>query len=426
MDEHEVELEQLSQSRYRLRYPLEGVVVVADRVRDVGDGIKAELAIYDLTGRRLYFSAVNLLSSTWRKSVAAACAERLPASWTEIVDDVCTRVVRAYRTPRAPQRLSEVRQQADQYLLWPLLLQDAPVVLYADGGTGKSLLALALAIQVATGRTVVPGTRLEVAPTGVLYLDWEDTEATHAARLARLCNGLGIPMPENLWHLRMHAPLRDCVDEVEAFVREHQVGLVDVDSLALAAGADPWAAEPILEVYRSLRQLGCASLVVAHISKSDLAGRDRRPYGSVFARNAARSAWELQQVATSDGQIGLILRHAKSNWGPRHRPLAVRVLFDDDGGAIRIAQATVSELAQEGEADQLDRREVVLDFVRSRGCVTVKDVAGLLGCSDSAAKNLLHRMRQQGVLFSVMEDGATRWMLAARRRHREEADPDWL
>ncbi|MDR7400048.1 MAG: crosslink repair DNA glycosylase YcaQ family protein [Armatimonadota bacterium] len=426
MEDHEVELQELSHSRYRICYPAEGVVVVADRVRDIHDGIKAELTVYDLTGRQLYFASVNLLSSSWRKSVAAACAERLPASWTDIVDDVCTRVVRAYRTPRAPQRLSEVRQQADQYLLWPLLLRDAPVILYADGGAGKSLLALALAIQVATGRTVVPGTRLEVAPTGVLYLDWEDTETIHAARMAKLCNGLGIPMPENLWHLRMHAPLRDCVDEVEAFIREHQVGLVDVDSLALAAGADPWAAEPILEVYRALRQLGCASLVVAHISKSDLAGRDRRPYGSVFARNAARSAWELQQVATSDGQMGLILRHTKSNWGPRHRPLAMRVIFDDPGNTIRVKQATVSELAQEGEADQLDRREVIIDFIRSRGQVTVKDVAALIGCSESAAKNLLHRMRQQGVLFSVLEDGTTRWMLAARRRHIEEAAPDWL
>lgn len=423
MQDHEVHLEQLSSSRYRLRYPLEGVVVVADRVRDSGDGIRAELTVLDLTGRRLHFAAVNLLSSQWRRSTASACAERLQASWTEILEDVCTRVVQAYRTPRKPQRLAEATYQADRYLLWPLLLQDAPVLMYADGGAGKSLCALALGLQVATGRPVVPGTRLETDPAGVLYLDWEDTEATHAARLRRLCNGLDLPVPQNAWHLPMHAPLADCAEDVEAFVREHNVGLVIVDSLALAAGADPWAAEPILGVYRALRQIGCASLVVAHVSKADLAQKDRRPYGSVFARNAARAAWELQQVATASGEIGLVLRHAKSNWGPKHRPLAVRVVFDEDGAAIRLERATVSDLAREGEADQLDRREVILDLIRARGKVSARDVSETLGCSDSAARSALNRLRQQGLVLSL-DEGQTRWwVLAARRRYRQDTQP---
>lgn len=434
MEDHEVEFQTLSHSRYRLCYPAEGVVVVADRVRDVHDGIKAELSIYDLTGRRLHFAAVNLLSGVWRKNMAAACADQLRASWTEIIDDTCARVVRAHRAPKAPVRLSEVDPAAERYLLWPLLLQGAPVVLYADGGTGKSLLSLAIALEVATGRAVVPGTRTDGMPRGVLYLDWEDTEGTHAVRLQKLCKALDVPVPEHVWHLSVHVPLHDCEEEVEAFVREHDVALVVVDSLALAAGADPWAAEPILDVYRALRQIGVTSLVVAHISKADLAGRDRRPYGSVFARNAARAAWELQQVATDSGEMGLVLRQTKANWGARHRPLAMKIVFDDSSGAIRLIRAGMSELAQEGDASQLDRHEVVLDFVRSRGFVTVSDVSELLGCSEAAARALLHRLRQRGALFSVTEGSVSRWMLPARRHHRAEsrpeesrpAEPDWL
>lgn len=425
MDDHEVTVQRLAETRFRLHYLNEGVVVLVDRLRDTADGLRAELSIMDVTGSRLHFGSYNLLSGQWRKAVAQACNQQLRAQWTALLDDLCLRIVQHWREPQAPVSLAEVPVHPEQYLVWPLLLREAPTILYGDGGTGKSLIALALGAEVASGHVLVPGTRLETHPGPTLYLDWEDSPAVHRARLDRMCRAAGIDMPRELWHLSMHAPLPDAVDHVEEFVRTHGVGLVVVDSLALAAGADPWAAEPTLRVYRALRRLGCSSLIIAHVSKADLnGGGDRRPYGTVFSRNAARSAWEVQQSRSDDGRLGLLLKHTKSNWGPLHRPLAMLVEFDD---GIRLAASTVSQLAEETDMDRMDRRDLVLDLVRNRGSVSAKEVAQVLGVSESSARNLLHRLKARGLVWSVEDPGQpTRWVLPAKRHHREEDVPSWV
>src|SRR5205809_607111 len=90
---------------------------------------------------------------------------------------------------------TEAKREGDAFLFsWPALgiavaidqLREA-----GDGGQGKSWLALALAVAVATGKSLPCGLR-PTRTCPVLYLDWESSEAELADRLRALLAGMGV------------------------------------------------------------------------------------------------------------------------------------------------------------------------------------------------------------------------------------------
>ena len=74
-----------------------------------------------------------------------------------------------------------------QWLCEPLIAQGRSHVIYAPGGTGKSLLSLWMSAQLATGGSGLEGHRL--TPARVLYIDYEMTEADLAERLDSMGHG---------------------------------------------------------------------------------------------------------------------------------------------------------------------------------------------------------------------------------------------
>jgi DNA-binding transcriptional ArsR family regulator len=250
--------------RFVVDYESYAVSVHVDRVRESGDGLRAELTFYDSTGRLLHFSSQNLLSSSWRKGLAAALAQKFRTDWAELIDDLCVAVVQEYRTPPRAVLLWDIPED-DLRPVWhlePVLPLDVPTVLYGDGGTGKSLLAMGLAAQIASGKPVIPGTQPVpqdlVGP--VVYLDWEDDPDEHRRRLARICEGHGIDGRPPVHYIRMVQPLAGAASDVAQQVEELGAVALVLDSLAHAAGSDPWRDEPNLEVFRALRSIGKTAL----------------------------------------------------------------------------------------------------------------------------------------------------------------------
>ncbi len=121
--------------------------------------------------------------------------------------------------------------------LVPALLYDGePTLVYADGDTGKSLFAQALAVAVHSGIALASDLR-PARPAVVGYLDWETSRDTVEERVGLLAAGFGIP-PRVLYK-RMTRPLVDEAAALAAEFARRTVGLVVIDSQIFAlAGAD--------------------------------------------------------------------------------------------------------------------------------------------------------------------------------------------
>jgi hypothetical protein len=234
---------------------------------------------------------------------------------------------------QAPSLLLRARtSEGPRYLIDPILPLGETAVLFGDGGAGKGFASLALGLA-ATSGVVLPG-RLEATHRVLgLYLDWESTVEEVEERLHLLTRGLGCTAG-GLYYRRITRALADDVATLQAEVSRLRIGLVIVDSLAPACGAEPEGADAAIRCMNALRMLGrVTKLVQAHVSK---AGADQRigaarPFGGVFVQNLARSVWEIRRSedsAADDLTVGLY--HRETNRGQLHPPLSLRFHFGDD------------------------------------------------------------------------------------------------
>jgi hypothetical protein len=326
------EFHTIDDDRYRLDVPEVGITVEIDRLRREHGELNGELSVScDLPGARTYdgslsISDFNLSSARARTDRAKFLALRSNAAefdWTGLIEEFCQRVLRAERagSPGVDLRtLPRPNMTEESHEIDGLALpRQHPAILFGDGGCAKSYTAL-----FAAGR-------LAQAGTPVAYFDWELAGEEHRDRLERL-------FPEHMpriLYARCDRPLIHEVDRLRRIVRDNRIGYAVFDSIAFACDGPPESAEIAGKYFRAVRQLGCGSLHVAHVTKGENA--DKKPFGSTFWHNGARSTWF---ASAADGsreedvlQIGLFNR--KCNLGRLRSPTGFAIEFADDRTIFR-------------------------------------------------------------------------------------------
>ncbi len=218
-------------------------------------------------------------------------------------------------------------------------------LLAAHGGTGKSTVALMLAVAVATGR------RLFGVPTeraAVVFASLEDGAHVVRHRLAHICRQWQIE-PQELAGLdivdgtespelftaegRNEGRTTAAYAELRALVNAAGAGLVIVDNASDAYGGDEIQRRSVRAFVRGLaaiaRDVDAACLLLAHVDKAtSRAGKAEGGEGysgSTAWNNSVRSRLFMSRAA--DGS--LLLEHQKSNLGRKREPLT---LHWPDGG----------------------------------------------------------------------------------------------
>ncbi|MET4091269.1 AAA family ATPase [Bradyrhizobium sp. S3.5.5] len=208
-------------------------------------------------------------------------------------------------------------------------------LLYGDGGTGKSLVALQLAASKAVGalffgRPVDQGC--------VEYLTAEDSLDELHRRLVDVARSMGKPLSAikglNLTSLADHDALlaipeggrsgalavTTLYNEVDQVLAESKPTLLVLDTLADIYGGDEVVRHQVRQFIGMLRRLclrhRCTIIVLAHPS---VAGMDKGTSGSTAWNNSVRSRLFLSRIFDNDGQEddedARVLRVGKSNYG---------------------------------------------------------------------------------------------------------------
>jgi hypothetical protein len=161
----------------------------------------------------------------------------------------------------------------------------------------------------------------------------------------------------------------------------------------------PESADSTIRAMNALRSFtGTTRLVLAHVSKAaaDQASGAARPYGSVFVRNLARSAWEL--------------RRAEEAGGRRTPAFALRLRFAP-GGAVTVADAELAEAP-----DLLARMSVArrVTAALAAGARTVPELAAAIAAAEATVGRAVRRLCDEGHVVLVDGVRPCRWELASR------------
>lgn len=340
---------------------------------------------------RVLNAEVWLLNERSRSEYAASLDRLIPApegaqrlNFGAVLEEMAQRVIEVENAPVSVVRLKPVNRQATPYLLEGLVPMRKPTILYGAGGTGKSILAAAIAVAVQTGAQFLG---LHARQAEVLYLDWETDEEDLAGRVGAAARGVGVAEPA-IRYSAMVRPLEDRVAALARMVKEEKIGLVIIDSVGMAMSAGSGngdANETAIRFFRALRSLDAAVLAIDHVSGDDMrrgrAGASK-PYGSVYKWNSARNAFELRTARDPDMDgVHLLLKHRKTNIGHHYPDLPILLHWDDTTSTARFTREMYVKPVLVPVEDQI--RDVLLT-----GPATPAQIADMLSEGEKAYSEL--------------------------------------
>lgn len=342
-----------------------------------------------------HWARLVLASTSGRQNFARELKENLgDQQWLRLLSQAVGIVRTAYVEDDAAEYIDMVDPTADRYLVAPLSLENRPSVLFGDGGTGKSFLALRVAVcamfRIGWGETFkAPDRRAKV-----MYVDYEADAGTMRRRLERVLAGADLDLPAGqflYWHTKGR-PFSELAEALRRRVIKDNIDLVIVDSAAGACGGSASDDDLATAFFNALATLECGSLIVAHIPKDQ---KDTtKPFGSTVWSNRARTTWYcLAETESEDTWLDVGLVHRKINDGKLHRePLGLRIHFQDPEGPIQF-------FTQEA-AGWLDTHRPlparILDRLEDHfGGMSVPELAESLNMGEPTVRTTLHRMAKR-------------------------------
>jgi RecA-family ATPase len=269
--------------------------------------------------------------------------------------------------------LAKTQPEPPPFIVKDWLPQGEVTLFAGHGGSGKSLVALILAVCIAIGR---PFFGLATERRKALFLSLEDSSRVLHWRLARICEWIGISMADLAGHLvvldgtgtdaalmtetRDDAMLTPMYEWLRQRMQGSEVLILDGVSDSFDANENQRAA--VRRFMRAIRQLippTGAALTLAHVDKASAkAGDTSQGYsGSTAWSNSARARWYLRK----EEDDGLLLEVQKSNHAATGQSL--RLNWNPEAHVF-VGQLAMPATKLERDLAECDERETVLELVR--------------------------------------------------------------
>ena len=361
------------------------------------------------TGKRglIYMASISLYDQRSRKDIVDFLMHAHPlADWNSILHHIAAIVDSHSEKPGVIVDLATHKPESDNpYLIYPIVRQKQSTVLYADGGSGKSTFALAVAATGATQTAFVPGvSNTAQRPIKTLYLDWEADDDDVSKMLKELSRGAQIKIPADHIHYQsMSGAFIDHVDDLVETIVQNDIELIIVDSLVASAGGDVTDAEAARFFHNAVRSLNVASIGITHTNKSDTL------YGSRFFWNLARQVFRLTSLSEPETNPILGLYHEKSNRSKLIAPVAYDVEYgnpESDNAFIKYLARDIQAVPELAKGTGL--RDQMIGLLRN-GSMTVEQLADRTGAPDNVVLATLERMTNT---FARVNGTSNAWTLS--------------
>lgn len=389
-------------------WPAAGIGIGFEQIFDNRGELHADIWVESTVPTQpghVHWGRLNLSSTSTRDRLALVLHKRIPelttADWMKMLEVACTKTAKEFRQGDPTLNLAKMPlPKGSAYLIPRLLPLNVTTILFGDGGTAKSLIALMLAIGIKTGCRLPCGLSA-TKKTNVLYLDWETYYEDQVERLHALCAGLDIEVPE-IHYRRMRRPLPEDVTKIRAEVDRLKIGFLVIDSLGFASGGNLKENDVALAAMESLGKIGVTTLAIAHITKEAAKedGGKATPFGSAFFSFAARSTWEIRKASEGDDlEINVGMFHRKANRGPLFKtPIGLSLRFENDDQEERLVRVEVGAFNISEDAELAVHASVSYRLrealKRANGePMTVDGLAKAIGAKEQTVLRTLNRMK---------------------------------
>ena len=403
---------------YTYTWASEHIVITVDRIAEERHIISSEVEVSRGNVERhsrLGRARINLLSTQGRGSLVKYLSTREPGlahAWDGMVQTACDETVDRFRQGDEAVELwtPETIPPQQEYLLWPLLPLGQPTLMFGEGESGKSYLALFCYVAARTGWLNNPmGLKVgegESAIINALYLDWETTEAEIMSRMWRIKEGAPKRGILPITYRNCRRPLAGDIDAIQRMIIQHQADFLIVDSGAPACGGDINAPQPVEEFFGALRELKgyiyehVTTLILGHTSKDQLTKR-KTPFGSVFWFNYARAVWEAKRSEAHGDILKVTLACRKANNSRRPDPLGFELTWTGEGVTI----GRVEVIDSPDNPDDVGAELSILQALNAAGACTTARLVTLVGKPDNAIRVYLGRLADKGLVSQAGREG---------------------
>src|SRR3990167_3063224 len=235
------------------------------------------------TPSRAFVQRINILSSSAKESFARQLKDSFVSSkkiaWPLIFSQACELLENSIRKQSSEEAYSPALSVETNYLIKPFIEEGSPNIIFGKGGSGKTYLALRMALSLATNEPflgIVPDRQ-----TNTLFVDYENNVNIFSNRITKLLAGVQIKesVETKLWYFSTKGiPLHDIKHRIIESIRKRNIGLVIIDSAALACGGEPESAEIANRLFNAINSLKTTVLLIAHETKST-EGKNKTPFG---------------------------------------------------------------------------------------------------------------------------------------------------
>ena len=295
--------------------------------------------------------------------------------------------------------------QTVPFLLTPFIIQDSGTIIFAPPGSGKSWLALAIAMTLDSGATGLWTPQKQI---NVLYINLERSQRSFERRIGTLNVALGNERehPLKMLHGR-GSSLIDIADTASRVVENNHIELVVLDSLSRAGSSlvDDAAANKTMDTLNRITDTpwGCAWLAVGHTPRND----SKHLFGSQMFTAAAdleigvECSEVIGRIEGDDvvvpGYLYQRITTVKSNDVGKASPMALRYTMNAFGVeqvehiAVDMYPKDDSTEADEDEGPTRDLTNDELAFIKTSGGVTAAQFGDYHSTSPLWAEKILSR-----------------------------------